>query len=190
MKSSQYLCRPRPVVPPKPVISRELVQNLINSAAAANPPSHSSKYFRNGATVASSRSLENLLSDNPAPQIRSDRHVSALFSAVENITPPTALEASFVEPSWAQRRRPLSGNAVAGSSDRSATFPVARERSVSTNCDNNDEEARQSDRTDLVIESVRFPPRTSIGGYQRSRSLHHLNRLSPPTASSAFQTER
>ncbi len=177
------------MVPPKPVISRELVQNLINSAAAANPPSHSSKYFRPGATVASSRSLENLLSDNPAPQIRSDRHVSAFFSAAENITPSTALDASFVGPSWAQRRRPLSGNAVAGSSDRSATFPVARERSVSTNCDNN-EEARQSDRLDLVIESVRFPPGASIGGYQRSRSLHHLNRLSPPTASSAFQTDR
>jgi hypothetical protein len=182
------------VVPPKPVISRELVQNLINSAAAATSPSHSSKYYRPGATVASSRSLENLLSDNPPPQIRSDRHVSAFFSAVENTAPPiasgAALEASFVGPSWAQRRRPLSGNAVAGSSDRSATFPVARERSVSTNCDNNDEEARQSDRVDLVIESVRFPPGASIGGYQRSRSLHHLNRLSPPTASSAFQTER
>ncbi len=179
------------MVPPKPVISRELVQNLINSAAAAAPPSHSSKYFRPGATVASSRSLENLLSDNLPPPIRSNRHV---FSAVENTAPPiapgAALEASFVGPSWAQRRRPLSGNAVAGSSDRSATFPVARERSVSTNCDNNDEEARQSDRVDLVIESVRFPPGASIGGYQRSRSLHHLNRLSPPNASSEFQTER
>ncbi len=183
------------MVPPKPVISRELVQNLINSAAAASPPSHSSKYYRPGATVASSRSLENLLSDNPTPQIRSDRHVSAFFCAVETITPSTAsgaaLEASFVGPSWAQRRRPLSGNAVAGSGDRSATFPVARERSVSTNCDNNDEEARQSDRVDFVIESVRFPPGAPIlGGYLRSRSLHHLNRLSPPTASSAFQTER
>ncbi len=179
------------MVPPKPVISRELVQNLINSAAAATPPSHSSKYFRPGATFASSRSLENLLSDNLPSPIRSDRHV---FSAVENTTPSiasgAALEASFVGPSWVQRRRPLSGNAVAGSSDRSATFPVARERSVSTNCDNNDEEARQSDRVDLVIESVRFPLGASIGGYQRSRSLHHLNRLSPPTASSAFQTER
>ncbi len=183
------------MVPPKPAISRELVQNLINSAAAATPPSHSSKYFRPGATVASSRSLENLLSDHlPPQQIRSDRHVSAFFNDVENITPPissgAALEASFVGPSWTQRRRPLSGNAVAGSSDRSATFPVARERSVSTNCDNNNEEARQSDRADLVIESVRFPPGASIGSYQRSRSLHHLNRLSPPTASSAFQTER
>ena len=197
------------MVPPKPVISRELVQNLINNAAAA---AHTSSLNCHGAYLApvkrpisASKSLESLLSDHdpPSSTTRIDRQVSAFLVVPE--TREIAATELTQAPSRRSRSRPLSGsddNRLVAAGQRSSTLPAgaADHRLLGSICDNNDkDDLARSGRVlvtpDLVNGNVtghvigqglQPPP---APGQWRSRSLHQLH-LAPPEASPGFQIER
>jgi hypothetical protein len=159
------ISRPRPVVPPKPVISRQLVQNLINNAAAAaaaNSPadaatSHSGYNGRPAtATMAylglppppmgsrrpitASKSLESLLSDQTQPSACIERQSSAVHAPLGNLADTRAAEA------WTRHPRLYSGSdnehhVAAGEQlmhqqqQRSSTLPAGAERLLDPHCD-------------------------------------------------------
>ncbi len=195
-------------MPPKPAISRELVQNLINSAAAAPPSSHN-YHWRPGAItlappkkfISGAKSLESLLldSDPPPPPPPWSSHLTSVISSDGTATAdaPAATAATF---SWTRRTRPLSGgydDRLASSSVRGSNFTGAGELKVNNNnnnnCDNDNDQLIYV-TPDLVIEQVHRPVVVTAAappGYWRSRSLHQLPHHPPhPSISPEFHTDR